>query len=141
MIFTLSILINVALIVAVWSLSRKRRTVVAPTRVLYAVDRKHCGLIEKALRRAAIADKVAERAFNLASTANLGVVALQRTLSQPRFVNKQSLTRNALAKKEVDALFGSEGFDWLYPVLDDESRDLLDKAKDHHEKFGMNNKR
>lgn len=136
MIFTLSIFINLCLIFAVWRISLRRYGIYREK--VFIVDPKIKGLMESSLRKAAIAEKFAERAFSLASTANLGVVALQKTLqTRPRLVTKESSTRNELAKKEVDSLFGGTGnFDWLRPVLSDEENDLLDQVEAHNLKHG-----
>lgn len=137
MTFILNTLFDISVLVALFCLSRRAplvRLLPPPPRK----DMRSSGLAEKAVIKAAIATKLAERAFSLASTANLGIVALQRALQQPRILNKEGLQRNALAKQQVDNLFGKgDGFDWLYPVLDDESRDILEKAKDHQERFSV----
>jgi hypothetical protein len=73
---------------------------------------------------------MADRAFNMASTANLGVVALQKSLARPQLVTRQKLTENQLANKEVDKLFTTEGsFDWLRPLMSDEENEILDEAE------------
>jgi hypothetical protein len=79
---------------------------------------------------------MADRAFNMASTANLGVVALQKSLALPKIMTKQQAQQNQLAKEGVDKLFsGVGGFDWLRPLLSEEELDILDKAEQHKEKF------
>lgn len=77
-----------------------------------------------------IAEKMAERAFNMASSANLGVVALQKSLQVPRIATKQQTLQNQLAKDNVDKLFSSKGtFDWLRPILSEEELEVLDKVE------------
>lgn len=84
-----------------------------------------------AVIRAAVAEKFAERAFNMASAANLGVVALQKSLATPRIMTPTQVTKNQLAKKEVDNLFTSNGgFDYLRPILSDEENDILDAIEE-----------
>lgn len=88
------------------------------------------GRYQKTEISAKIAEKMAERAFNLASSANLGVVALQKALVIPRLLTKQQVKQNQLAKKQVDELFSSEGsFDWLRPILSDEDNEILDEIE------------
>lgn len=94
--------------------------------------------------RAVIAEKMAERAFNMASTANLGVVALQKSLAVPRLMSKKQLNQNELAKDQVNGLFSNQvdgsGFDWLRPILSDKENDILDKVSEHNAKFNTNEK-
>ena len=81
--------------------------------------------------RSVIAEKMADRAFNMASSANLGVVALQKALVVPRLMTKPQAKQNELAKNDVDKIFSSDGkFDWLRPILSDEDLDILDKAEE-----------
>ena len=81
---------------------------------------------------------MADRAFNMASTANLGVVALQRALAVPRLLNKAQVQSNQLAKNGVDKLFNtSGGFDWLKPILSDEELDILEEAEKLKNKTDM----
>lgn len=90
--------------------------------------------------KAAIAEKMADRAFNMASSANLGVVALQKALAVPRLMTKAQVQQNQLAKKGVDKLFTTSGnFDWLKPVLSDEELDLLEAAERTQAKADMDN--
>lgn len=99
-----------------------------------AVNKK-LGLTEKLIIKAAIAEKTADRAFNMASSANLGVVALQKALAVPRLMTKQQGLQNKFAKNEVDKLFNGEGtFDWLRPILSDEELEIIDKAEELKER-------
>lgn len=149
MIFTLSILINLCLIVAVYLIHRDfddrsfldnefkehlRKWVKEqkPPRVDYS---KINGKLEQVYRKASIAEKMGERAFNMASSANLGVIALQKSLVVPRLLTKKQGTQNALAKKGVDDLFStSDSFDYLMPILSDEQIELIEKAQEFKRK-------
>ena len=138
MIFTLNILIDLCLIYAIWVLSKQRTKTVFPVTHIYRVDKRFLGKLEKAQIRASIAEKMADRAFNMASTANLGVVALQRALAVPRLLNKAQVQSNQLAKNGVDKLFNtSGGFDWLKPILSDEELDILEEAEKLKNKTDM----
>ena len=85
---------------------------------------------------AKVAQKMADRAFNMASSATIGVVALQRSLAIPKPVTKQQGLQNKLASEQVDALFKDE---WLRATMSPEEIDLLEKSLDHRNKF-MNHK-
>ncbi len=150
MIFTLSIIINLCLIFAVSGLLiivrnesyrlhkkcddnfiriyRKHPAPKIDYEVLYD---KIGGKLDKMYTRAVIAEKMAERAFNMASSSNLGVVALQKALALPRLMTKPQVKQNELAKNSVDKIFSSDGkFDWLRPILSEEDLDILDKAEE-----------
>lgn len=149
MIYILSTsLINLCLIFAVWRLNKRSccfdRALVNNEIFWFQIDRleklfdkkfnnklkKYLGIKESYYRKVAIAEKMADRAFNMASTANLGVVALQKALVVPRIMTKQQVAQNHLAKNGVDKLFTQNGsFDWLRPILSDEENDLLDEAE------------
>lgn len=93
------------------------------------------GKLEKYWIKAKIAEKTADRAFNMASSANLGVVALQKALAVPRMMTKQQGLQNKFAKQEVDKLFTGEGtFDWLRPLMSDEELEIIDKAEELQQK-------
>lgn len=95
------------------------------------------GKLDKMYLRSVLAEKMAERAFNMASASNLGVLALQKSLQVPRVLNKQQGLKNQLAKNDIDKLFSGTGtFDYLRPILSDEENDLLDNLE--QEKFKEN---
>jgi hypothetical protein len=123
--------------VAVWKVSKKTPKVIQHTHFKFFKNRKLDGKLDKYFISAKIAEKFAERAFNMASSANLGVIALQKSLAQPRIMTKHQTVRNELAKNEVDKLFTTEGsFDFLRPILSDEENDLLDEMEKHNLKNG-----
>lgn len=137
MISILNSLINLCLIYAVWKLLRRQPKVVENVHFKFFKNKKLDGKLDKYFISAKIAEKFAERAFNMASAANLGVVALQKAMQQPRLATKQQLERNQLAKNSIDKLFTTEGnFDFLRPILSDEENDLLDEMEKHKLKNG-----
>jgi hypothetical protein len=88
------------------------------------------GKADKVLIDSAVATKMADRAFNMASSANLGVVALQKALATPRLINRGQAKLNELAKNSVDELFTTQGeYDWLKPLLSDSDLDLLEEIE------------
>lgn len=98
------------------------------------------GELRQAQIRAAIAEKFAERAFNLASSANLGVIALQKSLATPKLMTAQQSIKNQLAKKQIDNIFEtSSGFDYLRPLLSDEDNDILDSIEQQKLKAAARN--
>jgi hypothetical protein len=139
MILVLNTLIELCLIVAVFLLSKRKRNEIH--RHEHRVDAsKHIkGIAESSLIQSKIAEKFAERAFNLASSANLGVVALQKSLAQPRLLTKTQLNQNAVAKNDIDKLFTTQGgMDWLRPILSDEELEILDEAERAKERHNSN---
>lgn len=133
MITYLNILIDLLLIFAVWGtwrISSKAKELATKAWVknpnywevenLISVEMKHYkrmfwkqinklyGIRNKNDITAKVAEKFAERAFTMASTANLGVIALQKTLQTPRFMTKEQSQRNQLAKNEVEELYNGE---------------------------------
>lgn len=94
------------------------------------------GIAAQARIEGKVAEKIAYRAFNMASTANLGIIALQKTLPKVRIHTKQEKEQMEAVRAEIDKLFGAdEPNDWLYPVLSEEERDVLEKAVEHNKKF------
>jgi hypothetical protein len=100
---------------------------------------KMVGLREAATRKAAIAEKTADRAFNMASSANLGVIALQKALAVPRLLTKEQGQRNELAKQNIDALFsGSDALDFLKPIATEDELLAIEKIQEDKRKQMLN---
>jgi hypothetical protein len=138
-IFTLNILINLCLILAVAKLNKRRYKNIFNKQVVLKDERvaKLIGQVEKFVLKAKVSEKLAERAFNTANSASLGVIALQKALQTPRLLTKHQSQRNQLAKNEIDTLFHEGGgFDFLRPVLSDQENDLLDEIEKHKLKNG-----
>ena len=98
------------------------------------------GVRTKMYISAKIAEKVADRAFNMASSANLGVIAMQKALVQPRLMTKEQLQRNQLAKKQIDEIFseGDEVLNMLRPVASEEELEVIDKILEDKQRKQMN---
>lgn len=95
-----------------------------------AFDEAMEGKVKQVRVEAKIAEKMADRAFNMASTANLGVVALQKALAQPRLLTKPQVTQNQVASEGVNRLFNTGGsFDWLKPILSDEDLEVIEEIE------------
>lgn len=97
------------------------------------------GKANQVVFHAKLAEKMADRAFNMASSANVGIAILQKALATPRLMTKQQGLQNEVAKNGVDKLFSRGGsFDYLRPILSDEENDLLDQAEELHRQQTMN---
>jgi hypothetical protein len=140
----LTILIDLILI---WAVSRRLPPREVTIEVPHKLYPKLKGKLDCLEIKAAVAEKFAERAFTMASTANLGVMALQKSLQLPRPLTKSGLQRNQLAKNEVDKLFNTNreddvltthgGFDYLRPILSQEENDILDALEMEKLKNGV----
>lgn len=132
MITYLNILIDLLLIFAVWRSNKKyvndfltvsllqewtKRRINKTEVGFHRRLSKLVGTREKNLRKVAIAEKFADRAFSMASTANLGVIALQKTLQTPRFMHKEQSQRNQLAKNEIEELYNGTGSNGSHDYL------------------------
>lgn len=97
---------------------------------------KLLGKQEQAVRRSSVAEALAKRAFSMASTAAIGLGILQKTLiAKPIFLTEDQKKRNAMAKKKLAELFGTEEYSYLEPILEDEDLDILEKAHEHAMKY------
>ncbi len=128
----------VALMVVVSHFSlRKKRSV---NHVYYpARDEKNLarlkGVADKALFKARISEKLAERAFTLASSANVGVSIVSSALgTRPKPLTKEQLLQNEVATEKLKDLFGQDEAEYLKPLLDDEEVELLESAQKQYEK-------
>jgi hypothetical protein len=127
---------QLCLIYVCFKLNQRRLTLPPQTIKFEYEDKKLRGILSKVQIDSKIAEKFAERAFNLASAANLGIVALQKSLATPRIMTKEQVVKNTLAKEQIDELFtGGGSMDWLRPILSDEELEILDKAEEERNKI------
>lgn len=141
MTFTANILINLCLIFAIYRLNKKPTKLVMPVKEhnWHILDKKTKGQVEKFIITAKIAEKTADRAFQMASQASLSCVALQKSLAMPRLLTKNQINQNKLAKKQVDDILGeNDMFSWMRPTLSDEENELLDDVLKEKEKRELN---
>lgn len=110
------------------------------TNQIRALQKKEQGQRTKMYISAKIAEKIADRAFNMASSANLGVIAMQKALVQPRLMTKEQLQKNQLAKKQIDEIFseGDEVLNMLRPVASEEELEVIDKILEDKQRKQMN---
>lgn len=91
------------------------------------------GQMEQVRRAAAISEKLADRAFSLASSANVGLGILSKSLAvRPRHLSKEQSAQNQKAKEQLADLFGMEEYEYLKPLLNDEELDILEKAQESY---------
>lgn len=141
MIFILTILIDLLLIFAVWKLSKRKRTFTQRFTRTFDMTKSLEGRMAKVEINSKIAEKMADRAFNMASSANLGVIALQKALAVPRLLTKEQGQRNELAKKNIDALFsGEDALDFLKPIATEEELLAIEKIQEQKRKEMLNGK-
>lgn len=128
--YILTTLINVCFLIAIWSIRNQKVIKEIKERTTIKYSKKIIGQLNQLSLKVKLSEKVSDRAFNMASSANLGVIALQKSLQVPRVINKQQGLKNQLAKNDVDKLFSNQGnFDYLRPILSDEENDLLDNIE------------
>jgi phosphate uptake regulator len=91
-------------------------------------------LAHKTNRAARLSEKMADRAFNIANSAQLGVATISKALSsRPRLRTKENLAQNEHIKKKIDEMFPEteDGqLEWLKAVLSDEELNALEKAQE-----------
>jgi hypothetical protein len=91
-------------------------------------------LAHKTNRAARISEKMADRAFNIANSAQLGVATISKALaSRPRLRTKENLAQNEYIKKKVDEMFPEteDGqLEWLKAVLSDDELEALERAQE-----------
>ena len=112
----------------------------AKYRTLSTFKKKLYGEIEQVKIKVKVSEKLSDRAFSLASSANLGLMAVQRTLVvRPAYASKKQMIKNELAQQQVtEAIVGIKKpedidyseVDWMYAALDDDERELVDRARE-----------
>jgi hypothetical protein len=102
------------------------------------------GLISKLTIQSKIATKTADRAFNLASSANIGNAIIAKTLqSRPRTPTRENLLENDLVKKKIEDQFNNGGdfFDYLRPTLSNDEIEALETIQERAARKGPLNGR
>jgi len=97
-------------------------------------------LAHKTNRAARLSEKMADRAFNIANSANLGVATIARGLaSKPRIPTKANLAQNEFVKRKAEEMFPETDdgqLEWLKAVLSDEELEVLETAQNLAAKKG-----
>ena len=76
----------------------------------------------------------------MASSANVAIMALQRTLAvRPAHVTKKQQLINEAAQKLVTTALGGtkdlDNFDWMSPAYNDEEKELIDQVRKYESKY------
>lgn len=139
MIYMMDFLIDLCLIFAVWQTHRHLAVKTEAFKDL--LERRMSDLVRRSsqhhrdmrddvLVETRITEKLASRAFNLANSATLGVVALQKALAIPRPLTVEQGALNKVAKDEVDELFKVGGtMEWMKPLMTEEELDIYERAQ------------
>lgn len=93
------------------------------------------GLIQQLTIEAKVTKKLAENAFRMASASNVSVSILSKGIgARPKFISKEQLVSEAVAKGKLEDLFGNEEAEFLKPLLSDDEIELIDEARKQYEK-------
>jgi hypothetical protein len=104
---------------------------------LYSLSGKVDGLIIAAK----VAEKMADRAFTMASSANVANGIIQRALhSRPPGLGKSQQLKDQVARKKLEDLFGRDEMEFLKPLLSEEELELLEEAQEKMRKAELNGK-
>lgn len=133
---------DLAIIFAIWKVYQYNKLdLKAVEYVSQQSNREYCeikklmisvsGKIEKQSVRSKILEKFAERAWNSANAAALGVVALQKAQAlKPRIRSYNQVIHDQVAEKKLDGLFGDDArFDYLEPFATDDEQEVIDKLR------------
>jgi len=87
------------------------------------------GRLDQAEMRARIAEKMAQRSFDLASVSASAMSVLQHRLAhRPLPRAKQDTLRDQVARKRIGDLLGHDEYEWLRPILSDSELAVLDES-------------
>ena len=93
------------------------------------------GIVAKAAFKARLSEKMAERAFSMASSSNVAVTTLSKALGgRPKFISKEQLLKDEMVKEQLSELFGQDEAEFLKPLLDDEEIELIEQAQAQYKK-------
>lgn len=99
------------------------------------------GKVDGLLISAKVSEKTADRAFTMASSANVANGIIQRALySRPKSLGKTQEVRDQVARKKLEDLFGKDEVEFLKPILSEDELDLLEQAQEAMKKAELNGK-
>lgn len=85
------------------------------------------GKLEKALQQSSISEKFAQRAFGMASQANVTMASIANLLQRrPAPLSNKDLAKNEEIKRKLQDVFGESEFEFIKPLLSDDELELLD---------------
>lgn len=134
------IIVALMVVVSHFSLSRRKRIIIEQKITPVSYDMKRLeGRFNKVLIASKVSEKTANRAFALASSANVGIGVLSKTLtSRPKIVGKTQIVKDQAAKAALGDIFGGEESEWLKPLLTDDEIELLEEANRQANKSRQN---
>ncbi len=134
------VIVALMVVVSHFSLSRRKRIIIEQKTISTNHEMKRLeGRFNKCLIASKIAEKMASRAFALASSSNVGVGILSKALiSRPRLLTKAQAVKDEVAKKNLSEVFGESEAEWLKPLLSDDEIDLLEEANRQAKKSKQN---
>lgn len=113
------------------------RNVKALSRSVYSLS----GKVDSLIIAAKVSEKTADRAFTMASSANVASGILQRALSQrPYPLSKEQQAKDQVARKKLEDLFGNDEIEFLKPLLSDDELELLEEAREKMRRAELNGK-
>jgi hypothetical protein len=91
------------------------------------------GLVDKAHLKSKVAESLAERAFGMASSSQVALLHLQKTLvTRPVYATKRQQLINEVAQgnvqEELAGTVNEDFYDYLRPTMTDDEIEALDKA-------------
>lgn len=99
------------------------------------------GKVDGLLISAKVSEKTADRAFTMASSANVANGIIQRAMySRPSQLTKSQEVKDQVARKKLEELLGKDEVEFLKPLLSEEELDLLEQAQETMRKAELNGK-
>lgn len=96
---------------------------------------KMMGKLDRALQKATISEKFCQRAFAMASQANVTMASIANLLQQRSApLNSFDLAKNEEIKRKLKDVFGESELEYIAPLLDDEELEILDSIMDKRRK-------
>ena len=97
------------------------------------------GKVDGLIIAAKVAEKTADRAFTMASSANVATGIVQRALSsRGPVLTKTQEFKDHIARKKLEDLFGKDEMEFLKPLLSEEELELLEEAQEKMRKAELN---
>lgn len=90
-------------------------------------SQKVSGKLERALQQSSISEKFAQRAFGMASQANVTMASIANLLQRrPAPLSNKDLAKNEEIQRKLQNVFGESEFEFIKPLLSDDELELLD---------------
>lgn len=100
-------------------------------RILSKFFERTDGRVSKALLQSRMAEKLAERAYQLGSQANVTMASIAVTLQRrPLPLSREDQLKNEQIQKKLKEMFGEEQAAFMEPLLSDHDLQILDTVTD-----------